>query len=69
MMARPTTTPVEAPIAWTMRATISASMLVAARAATLETAASVSPASTTGRRPNRSESGPITSCEAASPNR
>jgi hypothetical protein len=55
MMARPITMPVEAPTACTMRAAISAPIEEVAMATS---EASTSPASTTGRRPKRSDSGP-----------
>ncbi len=44
-------------------------MFAAKTAAVLATVASASPASTTGRRPKRSDSGPNTSCATASPMR
>ena len=64
-MARPMTMPAAAPTACTMRVTISASIDVAAKAASEASMFSVSPASTTGRRPKRSDSGPSTSCALA----
>jgi len=65
MMARPMTMPVEAPIACMTRAMISAPIEDAAMAASEATTLSVSPASTTGRRPKRSDSGPSSNCAAA----
>ena len=69
MMARPITSPVEAPNACSARARISPPMLDIAMASTLDKAVIASPAIATGRRPNRSDSGPSASCETASPNR
>ena len=65
MMARPITMPVEAPTACTKRATISAPIEEAAIAASEATTLRLRPASTTGRRPKRSDSGPSTSCAVA----
>ena len=65
MMARPMTMPVEAPTAWITRAPISAPIEEAAMAASEATTLSVSPASTTGRRPKRSDNGPSSNCAAA----
>ena len=69
MMARPITMPAVAPNACTVRATIRPVIEVAASAAKLATTVSASPASITGRRPKRSDSGPSTSCEIAMPSR
>ena len=69
MMARPITSPVEAPSACRPRAAISPPMLDIAIASTLDKAVIVRPTITTGRRPKRSDSGPSTSCDTASPNR
>ena len=69
MMARPMDCPVEAPSDCTTRAAIRPAMPAAKIAAVLATLASASPASTTGRRPKRSDSGPNTSCATARPRR
>ncbi len=69
MMARPTTSPVDAPSACRLRAMISPVMLLASRAAALITAVSASPARITGRRPNLSDKGPSASWEKASTRR
>ena len=69
MMARPITMPVEAPIACTTRAPISAPIEEAAMAASEAMTLSVSPASITGRRPKRSDSGPSSSWAVARLNR
>ena len=66
MMARPTTSPVEAPSACRLRAMISPVMLLASSAPALVIAVSASPTMITGRRPNLSDSGPSASCEKAS---
>ena len=58
MMARPTTMPAEAPNACRMRADDQAADRVPAIAARLAAAVSARPASITGRRPKRSDSGP-----------
>ena len=68
-MARLMVCPVEAPSDCTARAAIRAAMLAAKIAAVLATLASARPASTTGRRPKRSERGPKMSCATASPRR
>jgi hypothetical protein len=65
MMARPITTPVEAPIACTMRTAISALIEDAVVATSDATTASANPPSTTGRRPKRSDRGPSSSCALA----
>ncbi len=69
MMARLMVCPVEAPSDCATRATMRPAMLAAKMAAVLATVASASPASTTGRRPKRSDSGPNTSCATARPRR
>ena len=69
MMARLTTMPAEAPIACSTRATIRLPTVPTASASTLAAAVSARPARTTGRRPKRSDSGPITSWPAASASR
>ena len=69
MMARPMVCPVEAPSDCTARAAMRAAMPAAKIAAVLATLASARPASTTGRRPKRSDSGPKISCATASPMR
>ena len=65
MMARPITMPVEAPTACNVRTAISAPIEEAASAASAATTASDRPASTTGRRPKRSDSGPSSNCAVA----
>ena len=52
MMARPTTIPVEAPIAWRMRATIRLSTVARTTARRLTAAVKAMPPIMTGRRPN-----------------
>ena len=67
MIARPMTTPVEAPSACRMRNAISPVMVDAAIEATLDTTVSARPARTTGRRPKRSDSGPEHQLRAGEP--
>ncbi|MGX1044176.1 hypothetical protein AB7M41_003882 [Bradyrhizobium diazoefficiens] len=67
MMARLTTMPVAPPSAWKKRAAISCGRFCAKMQATLAATISASPASSTGRRPNLSDSGPMISCEQAMP--
>ncbi len=67
MMARLTTMPEAPPSAWKKRATISCGRLSAKMQATLATTIKPRPASNTGRRPKRSDSGPIRICEQAMP--
>ena len=67
MMARLTTMPVAPPSAWKKRAAISCGRLSAKMHAALATTIRPRPASKTGRRPKRSESGPIRICEQAMP--
>ena len=69
MIARPMVWPVEAPSDCATRAMMRLAMLPAKMAAVLATVASASPASTTGRRPKRSDNGPNTSCATARPSR
>ena len=66
MMARATTIPADAPTACRMRAAITLSTVGMTMAITLANTVSPSPVSITGRRPKRSDSGPITSCARAS---
>jgi hypothetical protein len=65
MIARPITMPADAPTACSMRAAISSVIELAAMAATDAPTLSARPASSTGRRPKRSESGPSSSCAPA----
>ena len=67
MIARATTMPAEAPIACRMRATMMLSTVGMTIAIRLANTVSARPPSITGRRPKRSDSGPITSCATASP--
>ena len=67
MMARLITMPVAPPSAWKKRAAISCGSVSANTQATLATTISEMPASSTGRRPNLSDSGPMISCEQAMP--
>ncbi len=69
MMARPITSPEEAPSACSVRNRISMPIEVEKIAATLAVAVMNRPASSTGLRPKRSDSGPSSSCETARPNR
>jgi hypothetical protein len=69
MMARPITMPAEAPSACRMRAKIRPQTLEATIAKRLAAAVSANPAISTGRRPKRSDSGPVTSWPAASASR
>ena len=66
-MALPSTGPAHAVIPWTKRPMISASMDVANTQAKLAATYRLTPASSTGRRPNRSESGPYTNWHTANP--
>lgn len=61
MMARLTTIPAEAPSACSTRAAIRLPIVPTTIARTLATVVSAKPASSTGRRPKRSDSGPMTS--------
>jgi hypothetical protein len=67
MMARATTMPAEAPIACRIRAAITLSTVGMTIAIRLATTVSPRPPSMTGRRPKRSDNGPMTSCATASP--
>ena len=67
MMARLTTMPVAPPSAWKNRAAISCGRVSANMQAALAATIRPSPASSTGRRPNRSDSGPMMICEQAMP--
>ena len=69
MMARLTTMPAEAPNACSTRATIRLPTVPTDIASTLAAAVSARPIRTTGRRPKRSDSGPITSWPPASASR
>ena len=69
MMARPMTTPVAAPIACSTRMRMNVVASGVAIAARLATPVKARPPSTTGRRPKRSDSGPISNWAAASPAR
>lgn len=57
-IARPSTRPAQPPTDWMMRARISSAAEGASAVATPARVNSPSPASSTGRRPNRSEIGP-----------
>ena len=67
MMARLTTMPVAPPSAWKKRAAISCGRVSAKMQATLAATISARPPSSTGRRPNLSDSGPMMICEQAMP--
>ena len=67
MMARLTTMPEAPPSAWKKRAAISCGRLSANTQAALAATISERPPSSTGRRPNLSDSGPMMSCEQAMP--
>ena len=67
MMARLTTKPVAPPSAWKKRAAISCGSVSAKMHATLAATINPKPRSSTGRRPKRSDSGPIMICEQAMP--
>ncbi len=67
MMARLTTMPVAPPSACRKRAAISCGSVCASEQPMLAATISARPASSTGRRPNLSDSGPMTSCEQAMP--
>ena len=64
-MARPSTMPTQPVAPCTTRSAISASTEGAKAAATQASAKQLNPIRSTGRRPNRSESGPMTICEMA----
>jgi len=66
-MARLITMPVAPPSAWKKRAAISCGSVSAKMLPTPAATISPSPANSTGRRPKRSDSGPMMSCENASP--
>ncbi len=68
-MARLKTTPAEAPSACSTRAAIRAPTVPTAIASRLAAAESARPAISTGRRPKRSDSGPMMSCPTASATR
>ena len=67
MMARLTTMPVAPPSACRKRAAISCGSVCASEQPMLAATIRARPASSTGRRPNLSDSGPMTSCEQAMP--
>ena len=67
MMARLITMPLAPPSAWKKRAAISWGRVAAKMQPKLATIDNASPASITGRRPNRSDSGPSSNCEIAMP--
>ena len=67
MIARPITSPDEAPSACSVRHTISMPIEVEKIAATLAVAVMNRPVSSTGLRPKRSDSGPSSSCDTARP--
>ena len=66
-MARLITMPLAPPRAWKKRAAISCGRFSANTQATLAATISDMPASSTGRRPNLSDSAPMTICEQAMP--
>ena len=67
MMARLTTMPVAPPSACRNRAAISCGSVCASEQPILAATIKARPASSTGRRPNLSDSGPMMSCEQAMP--
>ena len=67
MMARLTTMPVAPPSACRNRAAISCGRVSAKTQAALAITIRPRPASSTGRRPKRSDSGPMMICEQAMP--
>ena len=67
MMARLITMPLAPPSACKNRAIISCGRFCAKMQAALATTIRARPESSTGRRPKRSDNGPMTSCEQAMP--
>jgi len=66
-MARPSTSPPQAPTDCSTRAPISTPAFGATAVTTPARVNSASPPSSTGRRPNRSDSGPYSNCPIANP--